>query len=57
MNSKPIIMVGAVIGSTLGGLIPSLWHASWLSFSGLFFSTAGGIVGIWLGWKIGQQYF
>ena len=56
MNAKPFIWVGVVIGSTLGGLLPELWHASWLSFSGIIFSTIGGLIGIWAGWKFAERY-
>lgn len=55
MNPKPLITIGVIVGSTLGGLIPGLWHAGFLSFSGIIFSTLGGIAGIWLGWKISQH--
>ena len=55
MNPKPLIGIGVVIGSILGGLIPLLWHASAFSFSEIIFSTLGGIAGIWAGWKISQQ--
>lgn len=55
MNPKPLITVGVIIGTTVGGLIPHLWHASFLSLWGIFFSTLGGIAGIWLGYKISQQ--
>ncbi len=54
---KALIWIGAIVGSTLGGWIPALWHASLLSFSGIIGSTLGGILGIVAGYKIGKQYF
>jgi hypothetical protein len=57
MNSKPLITIGVLVGTTIGGLIPMLWHAPIFSFSSVIFSTLGGIVGIWAGVKIGQMYF
>jgi hypothetical protein len=54
MGDKRLIWMGAFVGSTVGGFLPSLWHASFLSFSGLACSTIGGLVGIWAGWKLGQ---
>ena len=48
------IWLGLTIGSTLGGMVPALWHASMFSLWGVVFSTAGGIVGIWAAWKIRQ---
>ncbi len=55
MNPKPLITIGVLVGSTLGGLIPYLWHASFLSFSSIIFSGLGGIAGIWAGWKLSQN--
>ena len=52
MSSKRVIKLGAMVGSTLGGCVPNLWHASFLSFSGLIFSTIGGLVGIWIAWRM-----
>jgi len=54
VTSRQWIWLGAIIGSTVGGMVPALWHASMLSMSGLLFSTIGGVVGIWAGWKIGR---
>jgi len=51
MTEKKMIWIGIVVGSTIGGLIPGLWHASMFSMWGLFFSTLGGLAGIWVGWK------
>jgi uncharacterized membrane protein YeaQ/YmgE (transglycosylase-associated protein family) len=55
MSVKRLIWIGAIVGSTLGGLLPSLWHASMWSMSGLVLSTIGGLVGIWAGWKVSQR--
>lgn len=55
--NKSLIWIGVFIGSTLGGLVPGLWHASWLSLWGVTFSTLGGLAGIWLAWKAGQRWF
>ena len=54
MSTKRLIWIGAIVGSTLGGLIPGLWHESMWSLSGLVLSTVGGLVGIWLAWKTTQ---
>jgi hypothetical protein len=54
MIDKRLIWIGAFVGSTLGGLVPRLWHASLWSLWGILFSMIGGIVGIWAGWKISQ---
>ena len=52
MSSKRAIMFAAVVGSTIGGCVPNLWHASLFSFSGLLFSTLGGLAGIWIAWRL-----
>jgi uncharacterized membrane protein YeaQ/YmgE (transglycosylase-associated protein family) len=52
MEAKKLIWFGAIVGSLLGGCVPGLWHASAFSLSGLLFSTIGGLVGIWLAWRL-----
>lgn len=47
-------MVGMVVGSTLGGYIPSLWGAEFLSFWGIITSAIGGFAGIYIGYKLSQ---
>jgi len=46
------IWVGIFIGSTIGGLIPELWGASLFSYSSVFLSGIGALVGMWLGYKM-----
>jgi hypothetical protein len=50
--SKKLVWMGAMVGSTLGGLLPMLWHASLFSFSSILLSMIGGVAGIWLAWRI-----
>jgi uncharacterized membrane protein YeaQ/YmgE (transglycosylase-associated protein family) len=52
MNSKQIIMFGLVVGSAVGGFIPNLWGASSFSFSSIFLSAIGALIGIYVGYKI-----
>jgi hypothetical protein len=52
MDAKRLIWFGAILGSTLGGCVPSLWHASFLSMSGVIFSALGGLAGIWICYKL-----
>ena len=40
------------VGSAIGGYIPMLWGGSLFSFSSIILTAAGGIAGIWLGFKI-----
>ena len=48
---KKLVMLGMIIGSTIGGCVPILFGADSLSFSSLFGSLVGGILGIWLFYK------
>lgn len=48
---RSLIWLGVLIGSTIGGYIPSLWGADFFSFSGLLGSAVGGILGIWIAHK------
>ncbi len=52
MSQKTVIYIGLFIGSTLGGLIPSLWDESMLSLSSVLLSGVGGIAGIVVGYKL-----
>ncbi|MDB5254416.1 MAG: hypothetical protein JWL80_482 [Parcubacteria group bacterium] len=45
-------MFGLVVGSTVGGFIPNLWGAGSFSFSSIFLSAIGAIVGIYIGYKV-----
>jgi len=42
------------VGSTLGGLLPMLWHASVFSVSSVLLSTVGGVAGIWAVYRLGR---
>jgi hypothetical protein len=50
--SKKAIWLGMIVGSTLGGWIPALWHASMFSLWSVVLSTAGGIAGIWVAFRL-----
>lgn len=54
MERKRLIYIGLFVGSTIGGFIPSLWDSSLFSMSGVFGSAIGGLVGIYLGFKMGE---
>lgn len=46
MPSKTIVYLAAFIGSIVGGFIPLLWGAGFLSFSSVIFSALGGVAAI-----------
>ena len=53
---KKFTMTGMVIGSLVGGYIPSIWGDGSFSMSSLLFAVIGGVIGIWAGYKIGQNF-
>ena len=52
--SKKGIYLGMFVGSTIGGLVPALWHAGMFSMSGIVLSALGGIGGICVAYRIGR---
>jgi uncharacterized membrane protein YeaQ/YmgE (transglycosylase-associated protein family) len=55
MNAKTLVRLGILIGSTVGGYVPTFFGAELLSFSALFGSLIGGIVGVWIAYKVDEQ--
>lgn len=49
---RHLIWIGVLVGSTLGGWIPTLWGAGAFSFTGIIGSTIGGLLGIYVGAKL-----
>jgi hypothetical protein len=54
MDRKKLVWLGFFAGSTLGGLVPGLWGAGMFSFSSILLSAVGGLVGIYVGFKLGS---
>jgi hypothetical protein len=52
MSRKSIIMLGMIVGSCVGGYATTLFGSGMLSFTSLIGSTIGGILGIWIAFKI-----
>ncbi len=52
MDSKKVVMTGMIIGSSLGGYLPVLWGGSLFSFTSILLTAVGGLLGIYLGFKI-----
>ena len=55
MSKKKIVMVFAVIGLTLGGLVPMFWGGDPLGGWSILLGFVGGILGIWLGAKVANN--
>ena len=49
---RKLIWLAMIVGSTVGGVIPALWGAGFLSLSGLAFSAVGAIGGIYIAFKM-----
>jgi len=49
---KKIVMLAMLVGSIIGGYIPTFWGASVFSMSSVICGGVGGISGIWLSFKL-----
>lgn len=56
MRSAPFIWIGMFLGSTIGGFIPELWGASFLSLSSVLLTAVGGFIGLWIGYQMTQNF-
>jgi len=54
MSKKTIISIMAGVGMTLGSIVPMLWNGDLLGGVSILLGLVGGIVGVWLGVKIGN---
>jgi hypothetical protein len=52
MSRKALILLGMIIGSFIGGYIPALFGADFLSMWAIVGNAAGGIAGIWISFKL-----
>ena len=52
MSRKSMIMLGMIIGSFVGGYMPTLLGADAFSMTSLLGSVVGGILGIWLAYML-----
>jgi outer membrane lipoprotein SlyB len=48
---KKVVMIGMVIGSTIGGWLPTLFGVGVFSMISVLGGFAGGVLGIWLSYK------
>lgn len=54
MERKTLVWIGLAVGSTMGGLIPTLFGGSALGFWSVILTALGGIAGIAIGFKLGS---
>lgn len=52
MNSKSLVWIFMFIGSTIGSYIPTLWGDSFFSMSSVLLTAVGGMLGIYIAFKI-----
>jgi outer membrane lipoprotein SlyB len=52
MNTKQVIWFNMIAGSALGGLLPAFFGEPGQLIASVFGSAIGGLLGIWLGFKI-----
>ena len=52
MSRKAIIIMGMIGGSFAGAYVVTFFGAESISFSSFLGSTAGGILGIWVAFKV-----
>ena len=55
MSQKSLIWIGLFVGSTLGGMAPGLWGVGFLSYSSVLLTAVGGLIGIWIGFRLGKN--
>jgi phage tail tape-measure protein len=53
---KQFIFLGLIVGSMVGGYAPMLFGAGLFSVTSIITSTIGGFLGIYIGYKIGQNF-
>ena len=52
MSAKTVVMLGMIVGSAVGGYAPMLIGISPFSFTSLFTSAIGGVIGIIIAYKL-----
>ncbi|MGA2666639.1 MAG: hypothetical protein ABSE91_00935 [Patescibacteria group bacterium] len=53
---KLFIGVGMIVGSFVGGYLPLIFGVSSLSITSVLTGTVGALLGVYIGYKIGQNY-
>lgn len=54
VSLKTAVWIGVLVGSSIGGYIPILFGASFLSLWSLLGNTVGALLGIFLAYKLTQ---
>ncbi len=54
MSTKTIVWISVFVFSVIGGYIPVFFGGSFLSSWSILGNGIGGLIGIWVGFKIGK---
>lgn len=54
MSPRLLVFLGMIIGSTIGGYVPTLFGAGLISYTSVLFSGIGGILGVLVGYKLSK---
>ncbi len=49
---RRVVWIFVVVGSAIGGFVPSVWGGSTLGLASLALGCVGGIAGVWLAVKL-----
>jgi hypothetical protein len=49
---RSVIWLCVFVGSTVGGIVPSLWGASEFGLTSLLMATIGGVAGVFVGARL-----
>lgn len=53
-QQKKLIMFFMILGSSVGGFLPSLWSTELFSLTSVLLSALGGFLGIYVGYKLSR---
>ena len=56
MSRRFLILLGMTVGSLIGGYVPLLFGVELLSFTSIIFNAVGGIIGIWITYKLTEGF-
>ncbi len=53
---KLFVTLGMIVGSVAGGYLPMLFGAGLFSIASVVTSTIGALLGIYIGYRLGEDY-
>jgi hypothetical protein len=56
MTPKPLLWFFILLFSSVGSWIPTLWNTDLFSSWSIFGSAVGAFFGLYVGYKVGQQF-